>query len=301
MQNSNHVLRCDTCNAVKFEPHVFDADGKCKCGFDASQITEVYPVSFVVQDENGRIELTSYNTARKAGTYAAFPYYIGDGVFMSYQVYDVTDPENPVLKQIEHNSNMSAFVITSPTMIVKVHRSRWQRFPQSSVELKTSLNGKTDANLQVNWSLSTGSSFVSAGILTTTNGELQKYGYSTFGGIKTLDTSNLLKSNQRGGYDSNLRDQMKSRIVNGESYDPNVDAVIHDFRANNKASSGSYMVSHQLPTGATANKYGQWVYVVGYVIYYDTAGELHKLYTKPVAVSTSDAVQTEKYTRGDIM
>ena len=292
----NHVVICEDCKTMRFEAHNF-VNGVCAdCGFRESDVRQLYHVEFFASDENGTKDLGS--TKGLEGRMVSFPRYIGDGVFMSYQVFDITDPDNPVLIGTEYNSNMCAFAINGPTRVIMVHRSRWQRFPQSSVKLTTSKASGNSANLQLNWSLSTGCTIVSAGILTTTNAELQKYSYSTFGGTKTLDTNNLLKSNQRSGsYDGNLRDQMKNRMVNGDSYDPNTAAVIHDFPVSNRASSGSYLVPHEIPS--STSKYGPWVYAVGYVTYLDTYGRLYKLYTNPVAISTTDTAHTVEYVRHD--
>ena len=292
----NHVVICEDCKTMRFEAHNFENGVCADCSFKESDVRQLYHVEFFASDENGTKDLGSTNGLE--GRMVAFPHYIGDGVFMSYQVFDITDPDNPVLIGTEYNSNMCAFVINGPTRVIMVCRSRWQRFPQSSVKLTTSKASGNSANLQLNWSLSTGCTIVSAGILTTTNAELQKYSYSTFGGTKTLDTNNLLKSNQRSGkYDDNLRDQMKNRMVNEDSYDPNTAAVIHDFPVSNRASSGSYLVPHEIPV--STSKYGPWVYAVGYVTYLDTYGRLYKLYTNPVAISTTDTAHTVEYVRHD--
>ena len=169
------------------------------------------------------------------------------------------------------------------------------------MKLTTSAGADGYANMTVSWNLSMGDVITGAGVLTTTNKELnKKYVPSIFNlgnnGKDGIDTSNLLKKWQSdSGYNADKRADVKNRMISGSSYDPNKAATIHDFAAKNLSRTGSYTVPHQLPTGTTATNYGEWVYAIGYVEFIDATGNKQTFYTNPVAVSTTDPSHTVEY------
>ena len=300
LNNSGHYKFCTTCGQATLVPHTLDANNHCTvCGVTIDN-SKFYEVSYEARDLTKNVSLGSKTF--KAGNTSGFPWYQAEegALFMSYLVYDVTNPDNEKLIRTETNPNNKIFTVDRNLKIVATYRNRYQVYADSSVKLSTSAVNSNTASLELSWSLPAGYGFTSAGILTTTNKELNKFSYSFLTKTQTTDSSNLLKAKQSDKlYTTTLQEEMRSHMLAGTSYDPNLASTIHSFQVKSIARSGSYQVPHELPTGEKAKTYGPWVYAMGYLTYTDTQGNTHTIYTQPVAVSTTDPTHEVEYVYHD--
>lgn len=295
MNNTGHYKVCTICGQATMEPHTLDSGNHCTvCGVTVDN-SAIYTVSYEARDLTKTVSLGSKTF--KAGNTSGFPWYQAEdgALFQSYLVYD----ENGTLIRTETNPNNKLFTVDRNLKIVATYRNRFEVYAKSTVGIKTSAVNNNTASLELSWSLPAGYGFTSAGILTTTNKELNKYNYSFLTRQQTLDTGNLLKEKNKQSVDlyaSGLRQELQSYMLSGTSYDPNQASTIHSFPVKSAARTGSYQVPHELPIGDKAATYGPWVYVIGYLTYTDTQGVSHTIYTEPVAVSSTDSLHSTEYT-----
>ncbi|MCR5793257.1 MAG: hypothetical protein K6G65_08810 [Lachnospiraceae bacterium] len=290
--NSMHVTTCvkEGCDSMWMSPHTFDEEGICtECGFRQEDTT--YRVRYFANEE------LFAETTRKAGQ--AIDSYLPPKNFYYYTLARwVMQPRDN--KDVDNMTTVSyqpwfTTTVNSDVDFTALYTERYV-WSKASVVINTSKYSDDYATLQLNWEMPTGAIIMSAGIMTTTNKDLNKT-YSTFFNRQVkLDTSNLLKKKQdSAGYDNGLRDEMQSRMISASSYDPNKKAVIHTFPVKGLSRAGVYNVPHEVPTGNKVSTYGPWVYVMGYAKYMNAYGTVRTIYTRPVAVSAADMKHKVEY------
>ena len=148
-------------------------------------------------------------------------------------------------------------------------------------------------NLDIDWKVPDGAEISAAGILTTTNKEMQKYnfGLNDEGQFEaSFDDSCLIKDNDTDAeFSANKQEELKKRMIAGDGYcSYQGKTTIHEFNAELLHDQGFFRVAHELPTTAEEKAYfGPWIYAMGYVTY-TLNGEEVTEYTDPIAVRLED-------------
>ena len=288
--NSLHYSMCkgENCSEKIYEPHSFGKNGKCtECGFDPAT-DATYTVRFYL----GQYDDAHYKSSdtRTVGQKITVPFTAADywsfGGAVAYSSDIAFDHNTREVVAVNKNINMQTFTVSRDLDILTAVRQKYL-VPQTSLTINTSGGSKANmANLELKWDLAMGDSIVDAGIMTTTNGELN-YNYpSTWSKTLTARTTNLAS-------DAN---NLKSRMQSAGSYDANKSATVHVFPAKAISQSGNFTVPHEIPkTNEKITKYGKYVYVMGYVRILDASANEKTYYTNPVAVSATDKNKTAQY------